>query len=142
MVEGLEKDAPITVDIVIERQLLVLLNLSLGINSHPHSRSDRPLRDITVGITAVVCESSNTAALCCINKLCIYEWYRLGAAGSAGSGEVGDRGKGGYWKIDAASLVDVERWEGRNTTNLVFLQHHKVEMSNALICIIPHPLSE
>lgn len=54
---------PIAVDVVVERQLFVLLDRTVGEDAHPDVVPDSPLRDIAVGITAMVSESTDTATL-------------------------------------------------------------------------------
>lgn len=60
---------PITVDVVVKRQLLVLLDRTVGENAHADVVPDSPLRDIAVGITAMVGEPTDTTTLCGVDVL-------------------------------------------------------------------------
>ena len=62
-------NAPIAVDVVVERQLLVSLDIPLGEDAHPHMVPHCPLRHIAVGVTAVVREPPNASAFGRIDKL-------------------------------------------------------------------------
>lgn len=60
---------PITIDVVVEGQLLVLPDQSFRENAHPNMVSNGPLGHITIGIAAVVGESTNPTALRCVDEL-------------------------------------------------------------------------
>jgi hypothetical protein len=60
---------PIAVNIVVESELFPLLNIPAGEDAHADLVAYRPLGDITIWITAMVSESSNTAAFGCIDIL-------------------------------------------------------------------------
>ena len=60
---------PVSVDVVVEGQLLVPTDGPLGENSHSNSVPDGPFCDVAVGITAVVCEPSDPAFLCRVDEL-------------------------------------------------------------------------
>ncbi len=62
-------NTPVAIDIVVECQLLILLDTSLGKYSHPYMRTNGPLCNITVWITAVVGKTADTSAFRCIDKL-------------------------------------------------------------------------
>lgn len=61
--------APIAIDIVVEGELLVLLDVSLGEDAHAHTVADRPLRDVAVGGAGMVREASDAATLGCVDEL-------------------------------------------------------------------------
>ena len=60
---------PISIDVIVERQLLVLLDGAVREDAHADVLSDRPLRDIAIGIAAVVGETADTSALGSIDEL-------------------------------------------------------------------------
>ena len=53
------KKLPITINVVVEGDFLVLRNIPLGIDAHTHPRPNRPFCHITVRVTAVIRESPN-----------------------------------------------------------------------------------
>lgn len=60
---------PVSIDVVIEGQLLVPTDGPLGENPHSNSVPDGPFCDVAVGIAAVVCEPSDPAFLRRVNEL-------------------------------------------------------------------------
>ena len=60
---------PVSVHVVVERQLLVLLDGTVREDAHADMLPDRPLRDIAIGIAAVVGETADTPALGSIDEL-------------------------------------------------------------------------
>ena len=61
--------SPISVDVVVEGELLVLLDKPVGENAHPDVLADGPLRNITVRVTTVVCETTDSTAFGSVNVL-------------------------------------------------------------------------
>ena len=61
--------APITIDVIVEGQPLVLLDVTIGENAHSNVSADSPLGNVAVWITAVVRKSTNAAALRRIDEL-------------------------------------------------------------------------
>lgn len=57
----LKAHSPISINIIIKSQLLILPNLPHREYPHPYVLPYRPLRDVAIWVTAVVRESSNTA---------------------------------------------------------------------------------
>lgn len=60
---------PVSIDIVVESELLVLQYGPLGKDSHSHSIPNGPFCDVTVGVAAVVRESPDSALLGGVDKL-------------------------------------------------------------------------
>jgi hypothetical protein len=60
---------PITVDVIVERQLLVLLDRTIRKDAHPNVLPNRPLCDVTIRIAGVICETADPAAFCRIDEL-------------------------------------------------------------------------
>ena len=56
-------DAPVSVHIIIKRQLFVLLDMSICKDAHPDTLAHLPLGDVTVRAAAVVSETANAASL-------------------------------------------------------------------------------
>lgn len=83
----------ISINVVVECQLLALLHIALSKDAHPHVFSDLPFGDVTVWVTAVINESGDASFFRCVEIL-------------------------------------------------VLLEHHEVEMRDALIVIAPHPFVE
>lgn len=63
------KHEPITIDVVVERQFLVLLDESARKDAHAHVPSDGPFGHITIRIAAVVCEPPDTTAFGRVDEL-------------------------------------------------------------------------
>ncbi len=61
--------SPISVDVVVERKLLVLLDRAVREYAHPDVLVDGPLRHIAVRITTVIGEPTNPSALGGVNEL-------------------------------------------------------------------------
>ena len=62
-------NSPVTINVVIEGQLLILLNVTFCENSHPNVMSNRPLRDVAIGTTAMIGEAPDPSTLRCVDKL-------------------------------------------------------------------------
>jgi hypothetical protein len=60
---------PIAIDIVIERQLLVLFNQAIRKYTHANMVTYGPLGYIAIGATAVVRKSADPSPFGCVNKL-------------------------------------------------------------------------
>ena len=60
---------PVSVHVVVERQLLVLFDRPIGEDTHPNVLPDCPFCNIAVGIATMVGEAAFTPALCCIDEL-------------------------------------------------------------------------
>lgn len=68
-------DSPVSIDIVIERQLLIGFDVALGKDSHTHLVANRPLGDHTIGITRVIQESTLASLFSGVDKLmAIPDW--------------------------------------------------------------------
>lgn len=63
------QDAPVAVDVVVERELLVLLDGALGKDAHAHLAPDGPLCDDAVWVARVVEEPPLAALLGCVDEL-------------------------------------------------------------------------
>lgn len=63
------QDAPVAVNIVVERQLLVHLDIALREDAHAHLAADGPLGDDAVRLARVVEEASLAAFLRGVDKL-------------------------------------------------------------------------
>jgi len=53
--------SPVSINVVVEGQLLSLDDVPLGEDSHPHPFPDDPFGDVAVWIAAVVCESTDSS---------------------------------------------------------------------------------
>jgi hypothetical protein len=53
---------PVSVYVVVERQLLILLDRPTCKDAHPDAFAYLPLGDVTVWATAVICETANAAS--------------------------------------------------------------------------------
>ena len=62
-------DLPVTIDIVVERQLFVLLNRPVGEDAHSDAVANGPLRDVAIWVTTVVGKPANTTALRRVDEL-------------------------------------------------------------------------
>jgi hypothetical protein len=60
---------PITIDVVVKCQFLVLLDRAIREDAHPNVLPDRPLCDIAVWVARVIRETANASALCGIDEL-------------------------------------------------------------------------
>ena len=60
---------PITVDVVVEGQLLVLLDCAICEDAHPDAVADCPLCDIAVRVATVVGEPADSTALSGVDVL-------------------------------------------------------------------------
>ena len=60
---------PISIDIIVECELFVLLDVTLGKDPHANMVANRPLCDVTIRLAAVIRESANSSALCRVDKL-------------------------------------------------------------------------
>lgn len=60
---------PVTVNIVIECQLLVLLDCSISENAHTDMVSHSPFGYIAVWVATVIRKSTNATSFCGINEL-------------------------------------------------------------------------
>lgn len=69
MAEGSEANEPISIHVVVESQLLVFQDISLGEYTHPNLVTHLPFCDVAVGVTAMVGETTNIAFLCRIDEL-------------------------------------------------------------------------
>jgi len=61
--------SPITVNIVVECQLLKGLYVPFRKDPHPHMIPDSPLGYVAIRVTTMICETSNSTALGSIDKL-------------------------------------------------------------------------
>jgi hypothetical protein len=61
--------APVSIHIIIERQLLVLLDVPTCEDAHPDVLPDRPFCDVAVWATAVVRETPDSASFRGVNEL-------------------------------------------------------------------------
>lgn len=61
---------PVSVHVVVERYLLVLLDIPLGEDTHPDPVPNEPFCYIGVGVTAVVCKTTDAAPFGCVDELC------------------------------------------------------------------------
>jgi hypothetical protein len=61
--------APVAVHIVVESQLFILLDASVCKDAHSYMLPNCPFGNITVGITAVVCEATDASSLSGIDIL-------------------------------------------------------------------------
>lgn len=66
---NVSNDSPITIDVIIEGQLLVLQDVPFSKDTHSNFASDLPFRHIAVGITAVISETTNITFLCRVDVL-------------------------------------------------------------------------
>jgi hypothetical protein len=98
---------PITIDVIVERQFCVIFDRAIRENAHPDVLPDRPLCDVAVWVTGVICETTDPAVLRCVDEL-----------RRAGQGAV------------CTSPIWVRKWG--DSAHLVLLQQHKVEMLDAL----------
>jgi hypothetical protein len=64
-----EKYAPITVHIVVKRQLLIPLDVPIGENTHPNVVSNRPFGNIAIRATTMVGETAYAASFGGVNEL-------------------------------------------------------------------------
>jgi hypothetical protein len=62
-------DLPIAIDVIVERQFLVLLDRAVRENAHPNVLPDRPLGDVRIRVTGMIRETADPAALRCIDEL-------------------------------------------------------------------------
>lgn len=60
---------PVAIDIVVERELLVLLDIAFGKYTHSNMSPNSPLGNIAIRIAAVVCKTSDSTALCRVYEL-------------------------------------------------------------------------
>ena len=60
---------PITVDVVVEGQLLIFLDRAFGENPHSDAIPDITLGDIAIRLTTVVRESAYPTFLCGVDEL-------------------------------------------------------------------------
>ena len=60
---------PVSVNVVVERQLLVLQYGPLGKNPHSHLVANGPFCDIAIGVATVVCESPDPAFFSRVDEL-------------------------------------------------------------------------
>jgi hypothetical protein len=60
---------PVVIDIVVERQLFVLFDSTVGKYAHANMASDSPLCNIAVGTAAVVRKPADASSLGCINEV-------------------------------------------------------------------------
>jgi len=60
---------PITIDVIVERQFLVLLDRAIRENAHPNVLPDRPLCDVTIWVAGMIRETADPAALRGIDEL-------------------------------------------------------------------------
>ena len=64
-----KENAPVTIDVVVERELLVLLDIALSEDAHAHLAPDGPFGNEAVGVARVVEESTFAAALGRVDEL-------------------------------------------------------------------------
>ena len=60
---------PVSVDIVVEREFLVLLDVPVCEDPHAHVMADCPFCYIAIRVAAVVRETPDTASFCSVNEL-------------------------------------------------------------------------
>ena len=60
---------PISIDVIVERQLLVLLDGAVREDAHADVVANSPFRDIAIRIAAVISKSTDAPALSGINEL-------------------------------------------------------------------------
>jgi len=65
----LTRNAPISIDVVVEGQFLILQYMPLREDAHAHKLANCPFSDVAVGITTMVCESTNSSTLCGVDEL-------------------------------------------------------------------------
>ena len=70
-----EAHRPVSIDVVVERQLLVLQYSPLGKNPHSHSVPDGPFCNETIGVAAVVCKPPDPAFLGRVDELRVARLY-------------------------------------------------------------------
>lgn len=107
--------SPVSIHIVVERQLFVLLNVPFREDAHPDILAHSPLGYVAVWATTVVGETTNATILRSIDELqrwVVLEWV----------------------------LLTVLRRE--ISAHLVLLQHHEVKVPYTLRCIVPHAFLE
>jgi hypothetical protein len=66
---GTGASLPITIDVIIERELLILLDRTIRENAHPDVLPDRPLCNVAIRVARVVRESTDSTTLGCIDEL-------------------------------------------------------------------------
>jgi hypothetical protein len=69
--EAILEYLPIAIDVIVERELFVLVDVSFGEYTHAYPFSDDPFGNIAVGIARVISESTFATAFCCIDVLLI-----------------------------------------------------------------------
>ena len=72
---------PITINVIVERQFLVLLDRAIRENAHPDVLPDRPLCDVAIRVARVICETADPTTLCRVDEL-----QRAGPGGRGGGG--------------------------------------------------------
>jgi hypothetical protein len=60
---------PVTIDVIVEREFLVLLDRATRENAHPDVLPDRPLCDEAIRVARVIREPADPTALSCIDEL-------------------------------------------------------------------------
>jgi hypothetical protein len=60
---------PVSIDVVVERQFLVLRDSPLGKDPHPYSIPDGPFCNVAIRVTAVVREPPDPTLLGCVDEL-------------------------------------------------------------------------
>jgi hypothetical protein len=64
-----QRNAPVTIDIVIESKFLVFLHVTIGEDTHTVVVADSPFGYVTIGRTTVVQKSANASSFGCIDIL-------------------------------------------------------------------------
>ena len=64
-----EWHAPVSVDVVVERQFFIRVDGAFGKDTHSYLLPDVPFGDVAVGITAVIRKSTNAPSLGGIDEL-------------------------------------------------------------------------
>jgi hypothetical protein len=65
----MSKNVPVSIDVVVERELLFSLDVPLGKNPHTDAFSDDPFGNVAVGVAGMICESTFATAFRCVYVL-------------------------------------------------------------------------
>lgn len=107
-----EQSVPISINVVVEGQLFVLLDIPFREDTHADIVADGPFCHITIWITAVVGETTDSTTFGCVDEL------------------------------NRPNTSRCARAPNRAVTHLVLLKHHEIKVLNALQRVIPHSLLE
>jgi len=104
---------PVSIDVVIESQLLSFFDVAFGKNAHPHTLANNPFGNIAIWIAGMIQKSGLASSFRSIDVLC-----------------------------DPDCRQRAHATRNAQFLYLFFLQHHKIEMLNPFFRVIFDPFAK